>query len=276
LSDRSLFLHLPPIAPAKRLREELFWQLFNQDYPMILGGLLDAVAGGLRELPSVEPAELPRMADFAAFAEAVGRNLGWPAGTVLSNYNDNRCEAAVTHIEESPVASFLLEWAHELNDWSGTPTELLAQLTTLSVDQANCAWHRFNEAIARAKADKDPARQKQLARELALPIRQQIIAHVADLHRCPLATVTTPGEMGTVTNWQQQNLPALVYQPGEELAKVLGERLPAAGTPSSDYPGRARRFVPVVRTALKGRMCPRVATEAGCNSDVRRRGRRRT
>ncbi|MFI5460165.1 MAG: hypothetical protein ACHRXM_32515, partial [Isosphaerales bacterium] len=131
LSDRSLFLHLPPIAPGKRLREELFWQLFNHDYPRILGGLLDAVAGGLRELPSVEPAELPRMADFAAFAEAVGRHLGWPAGTVLSDYNDNRCEAAATHIEESPVASFLLEWAHELNDWSGTPTELLAQLNSL-------------------------------------------------------------------------------------------------------------------------------------------------
>jgi len=131
LSDRSLFLHLPPIAPAKRLREDLFWPLFRQDYPRILGGLLDAVAGGLRELPSVDLAELPRMADFAAFAEAVGRKLGWLAGTVLSDYNDNRCDAAVTHIEESPVASFLLEWAHELNDWSGTPTELLAQLTTL-------------------------------------------------------------------------------------------------------------------------------------------------
>jgi len=131
LSDRSLFLHLPPIAPAKRLPEELYWQLFSQDYPRILGGLLDAVAGGLRELPSVEPAELPRMADFALFAEAVGRNLGWPAGTVLSDYNDNRCDAAVTHIEESPVASFLLEWSHELNDWSGTSAELLAQLVTL-------------------------------------------------------------------------------------------------------------------------------------------------
>ncbi|MFI5454033.1 MAG: hypothetical protein ACHRXM_01140 [Isosphaerales bacterium] len=131
LSDRSLFNHLPPIAPAKRLREDRFWQLFNQDYPRILGGLLDAVAGGLRELPSVELAELPRMADFAVFAEAVGRNLRWPAGTVLSDYNDNRCDAAVTHIEESPVASFLLEWAHELNDWSGTSAELLAQLNTL-------------------------------------------------------------------------------------------------------------------------------------------------
>jgi len=131
LSDRSLFLHLPPIAPANRLPEELFWQLFSQDYPRILGALLDAVAGGLRELPSVKLTELPRMADFALFAEAVGRSLGWPAGNVLSDYNDNRSDAAVTHIEQSPVASFLLDWSHELNDWSGSPSELLAQLNTL-------------------------------------------------------------------------------------------------------------------------------------------------
>jgi len=130
-SDRSLVFHLQPIASGERLLDEAFWELFSQDYPRILGGLLDAVAGGLRELPSVELAELPRMADFARFAEAVGRTLGWPAGTVLANYNDNRRAAAVAHIEESPVASFLLEWAHELNDWSGTPTELLAQLNSL-------------------------------------------------------------------------------------------------------------------------------------------------
>ena len=131
LNDRSLFLHLPPIAPANRRREDRFWQSFRQDYPRILGGLLDAVAGGLRELPSVNPAELPRMADFAVFAEAVGRSLRWPAGTVLSDYTDNRSDAAVTHIEESPVASFLLDWSHELNDWSGTSAELLAQLNGL-------------------------------------------------------------------------------------------------------------------------------------------------
>jgi len=145
LSDRSLFLHLPPIAPAKRRRQDRFWQAFRQDYPRILGGLLDAVAGGLRELPSVEPAELPRMADFAVFAEAVGRNLGWPAGTVLSDYHDNRRQAAVTPIEESPVANFLLEWSHELNDWSGTSTELLAQLNTL-VERKVTALHQWPKA----------------------------------------------------------------------------------------------------------------------------------
>jgi len=151
LSDRSLFLHLLPIAPAKRRRQDRFWQAFRQDYPRILGCLLDAVAGGLRELPSVEPAELPRMADFAVFAEAVGRALGWPAGTVLSSYNDNRRQAAVTHIQESPVASFLLDWSHELNDWSGTSTELLAQLNTLVERKVTALphWPKSPPALAK-------------------------------------------------------------------------------------------------------------------------------
>ena len=80
LSDRTVFLNLPPIAPGQRCREDEFWPAFYLDRPRILGGLLDAVAGGLRELPSVKLAELPRMADFAAFAEAVGRAVGWNAG----------------------------------------------------------------------------------------------------------------------------------------------------------------------------------------------------
>jgi len=91
------------------------------------------------------------MADFALFAEAVGRSLGWPAGTVLSDYHHNRCQAAVTHIEQSPVANFLLEWAHELNDWSGTSTELLAQFNTLVERKVTALheWPKSPSALAR-------------------------------------------------------------------------------------------------------------------------------
>jgi len=65
LADRCLFLNLPPINTRTRRLESEFWASFKNDYPRILGGLLDAVAGGLRELPSVRLTELPRMAYFA-------------------------------------------------------------------------------------------------------------------------------------------------------------------------------------------------------------------
>ncbi len=128
LSDRSVTLNLPPIDDHKRRREDEFWPAFQRDQPRIFGGLLDAIVGGLRELPSIKVPKLPRMADFAAFGEAVGQTLQWPAGTFLADYHDNRREATVTQLEDSMVAAVLLGNAHRLDGWSGTASELLALL----------------------------------------------------------------------------------------------------------------------------------------------------
>ena len=40
-------------------------------------------SGACACLPTIDFPKLPRMADFAAFGEAVGHSLGWPAGTLL-------------------------------------------------------------------------------------------------------------------------------------------------------------------------------------------------
>jgi hypothetical protein len=109
LADRGVFLQLPPIAPGARREEAEFWEAFREAQPRILGGLLDAVVGGLRELPLVRLAELPRMADFARFGEAIGRAMGWPAGTFLSAYVENRRDAAISTLDDSVFGTFLLE-----------------------------------------------------------------------------------------------------------------------------------------------------------------------
>ncbi len=129
LSDRSVYLNLPPIDDDNRRREDEFWPAFRQDQPKIFGGLLDAIAGGLRELPSIHLPKMPRMADFAAFGEAVGRTLGWPAGTLLADYNANRREASVTQLEDSLVANLLLKNSDRLGGWNGTASELLSLLS---------------------------------------------------------------------------------------------------------------------------------------------------
>ncbi len=119
-----------------------------------------------------------------------------------------------------------------------------------SVGQVRCVWARFNAALAKAKAEKDPQAQKKLARESVLPVRKELVAAFAELHRYLLATVTNPGEMGNVCNWQQQTLPLLLTIPGQELAKLLGEDLPADALPSQQYAGQPRLFVPEVRTGI--------------------------
>jgi hypothetical protein len=119
-----------------------------------------------------------------------------------------------------------------------------------SIGQVRCVWARFNAALAKAKAEKNPETQKKLARKSVLPVRKELVAAFAELHRYLLATVTNPGEMGNVCNWQQQTLPILLTKPGQELAKLLGEDLPADAMPSKQYLGESRLFVREVRTGI--------------------------
>jgi hypothetical protein len=151
LGDRSIFLELPTIAPDQRKREGEFWHSFYADYSRILGGLLDAAVAGLRQLPSVRPNELPRMADFAAFAEAVGHGLGWPAGTFLSDYRDNRRQATVLQLEDSPLGHLLLDHARYMNDWAGVATDLLCKLNALAGPRVTASprWPKSPSALTR-------------------------------------------------------------------------------------------------------------------------------
>ena len=128
---------LPAIISSRRREEVEFWGTFRELRPKILGGLLDAVAGALRELPSVQLAELPRMADFARFGEAVGRGLGWPPQTFLAGYLENRRDATLATLEDSILANVLLkqvEMCFGLLEWIMPASEMLAKLT-LNLDR---------------------------------------------------------------------------------------------------------------------------------------------
>ena len=96
----------------------------------MLGGLLDAIAGGLRELPSVQLNELPRMADYAKWGEAVGRGLGWESESFLSIYTDNRKIATEADLENSTLGTVMLGIARTGTTWSGSPAKLYAAATT--------------------------------------------------------------------------------------------------------------------------------------------------
>ena len=114
------------IRLARRCTEVEYWDSFRADYPAILGGLLDAVVGGLRQLPSVVLTKVPRIADFAHWGEAVGRGLGWPPDQFLKSYLRNREAATIAAIEDSLVASVLLP---HRGSWSGPLAELYDDLT---------------------------------------------------------------------------------------------------------------------------------------------------
>ncbi len=119
-----------------------------------------------------------------------------------------------------------------------------------AIADVNCTWASFNDALAKVAAEQDPQTQQRLARELALPRRKELVTAFAEMQQHLLATVTNSGEMGNVSNWQQQTLPVLLTAPGKELARLLGEQLPADAMPTKEYSGEPRLFVTEVRTGL--------------------------
>lgn len=117
--------------------------------------------------------------------------------------------------------------------------------------EVGCAWGEFNRELQKARDAKEPAAQARLARDLALPARQKLVRVLERLYDHLLATVTNPGELGTVCNWEQHNLPEILEKPGAELARLLGEPLPAGAQPRETYRGPTRVIVPTARTSLR-------------------------
>jgi hypothetical protein len=119
-----------------------------------------------------------------------------------------------------------------------------------AVGELNCAWGEYNRVMEKVKEQKDVAAQKEMARKLALPVRVQMVRLVGVVFDRLLATVSTTGELGSVMNWNQHNLPGLLTKPGEELAKLLGEPLPVEAQLTQAYHGPTRVIVPTKRTSL--------------------------
>jgi len=119
-----------------------------------------------------------------------------------------------------------------------------------ATERVKCLWAQCNAAMKEVAAQKEAPAKAELAEKKALPLRRQLVQAVAEVHRHLLLTVSTPGEMGTVSNWERHILPGLLGKPGQELAKALGKDLPADAQPSADYAGAPRLIVPTVRGGI--------------------------
>ena len=149
LFDRALLMELDPIKPEQRRLESEVLADFDRLRPELLGGLLDLVAGVLRELPSVRLDCLPRMADFARIGVAVERVLQWPEGTFIDAYSGNIAgqheEALAISAIGEPLQLFMKKHA----EWSGTAKELLDTLGTFAGETSQKAreWPKSARAI---------------------------------------------------------------------------------------------------------------------------------
>jgi hypothetical protein len=159
LLDRSLVLQLPEISDAKRRPEKEFWESFCEAQPRILGALLDAVSGALRNRPNVNISELPRMADFAIFATAAEESLGLEKGIVVKAIANNRTGISTLPLDDSPITPALRNLLHAKSSFKGTATALLRALEISRSDpkKHDKGWPRSVRALSTALRRMAPA-----------------------------------------------------------------------------------------------------------------------
>ncbi len=129
--DRAVLIKHPQIEDKNRRTEEEFDAKFELARPGILGALLDAVSAGIRNLPTVDLGELPRMADFAKWATACEVALGFDAGAFMKAYTQNRTDANRATLEDSPIAEHVKTVAAGFG-FSGTASELMVKVKELA------------------------------------------------------------------------------------------------------------------------------------------------
>jgi hypothetical protein len=133
LVERTILLWL--VRPKTRRKEREIDSAFDSAAPKILGALLNGLVSGLANVDFIDDADLPRMADFAVWAEACCRAY-WPADTFMKAYKANLVAAVEVVLDASAIATAIRALMAKRTEWEGTATELLEGLTNVIGEKA--------------------------------------------------------------------------------------------------------------------------------------------
>jgi hypothetical protein len=131
LASRAIVLELPMLSDEEIKYEEELWVDFEEARPRILGALLDGVVGALRGYQAVDLRGRGRirMADFARWAEAGCRALGFRDGEFLDAFVANQGRTLQIAFRRDPVAQAVeLLIKQSGGRWAGNTKPLLTAL----------------------------------------------------------------------------------------------------------------------------------------------------
>jgi hypothetical protein len=129
LLERSLLIELERIDSKNRKNEKELYENFAKDLPVILGGVFDVLVKTLKIKPEIKISSLPRMADWALWGCAISEALGYTKEEFLDAYENNINRQAEMLLNENVVATAIITFMSDKDEWKSTPTELLRQLS---------------------------------------------------------------------------------------------------------------------------------------------------
>lgn len=147
LLDRAVINELERIPQNQRKEESAVWQAFDEDLPLIMGGIFEILSKALNIYPTVSLSFLPRMADYCRWGYAIAEAIGYGGKAFLDAYNRNISRANDSAIKEDQVAAAVVAFMREHTHWEGYVAKLLMQLERVADDEKiNIKAYRWPKA----------------------------------------------------------------------------------------------------------------------------------
>jgi hypothetical protein len=153
LLERSLLLELERIESSERKTEKELYQNFKRDLPSILGGVFDTLVKALEIQSTIKSNSYHRMADWEVLGCAISEALGYTKEEFLNAYQNNMNRQTEMLLNENIVATVIVTFMEDKNEWKGTPTQLLERLSSdailSNVDTREKNWPRGANILSR-------------------------------------------------------------------------------------------------------------------------------
>jgi hypothetical protein len=134
--DRTILTDFKRIKPEERKQEAEIEFRFDYMKPKLLGYIFDTLAKTLQIAPTVQLSDLPRMADFAVWGEAIARAMGCKELEFINAYYDNIGRQNIEATENHPLSQAIMKYFEsnpQQEELAGSPKEVLEVLETTAV-----------------------------------------------------------------------------------------------------------------------------------------------
>jgi DNA polymerase, archaea type len=157
--DRSLMIELDRVTKENRKMEANIMAEFLKLRPRLLGYIFDILAQAIQIKRELELNDLPRMADFTIWCEAIARAMGYNELEFIHAYYDNIGKQNIETIESNPIAQaiekFVDSWCEEgkVTFWDGSTTEVYQKLNKVTqahgIDTSNKFWPKAANSLTK-------------------------------------------------------------------------------------------------------------------------------
>lgn len=124
LLERCILMPLERIPDNKRRPEQEILKAFEKRKPELLGACFDLLVKAMRIKENLKPKELPRMADFALWGEAITQATGGIEDSFLAAYKINTERQNEEALDAKPVATAIRFYLRTHSQLSGALTDV--------------------------------------------------------------------------------------------------------------------------------------------------------